>query len=534
MVHARARQRVAVQARGTKDPPSPLHVRTMHARTSLRLYSLLIGSSLVCGAATSASAQTTPPGAARPPVAAGAARVDQPPPQTAPVATQSPETFDLEAALVATDQGLTSDDAGKQARERAPQVASAQAAVESSRLDAETQEVSLYPTVSLSAQYRRINEVRNDAFSKLLPPPTTDPTMMTAPPPDIDFTQPLNNYTFAATARWPVSDVFLRVYPAIKAARTVADARSIEVEARIANADLTAREAFYAHARALAAQVVADQALKQAEAQAAQAKLFVDAGTAAPVDFMTATARVESMRAALARTRGAVAVSRNTLATYMGVRTADVGAIRERVTALPEPPNGTVDELLKRGLDQRPELRAMRKTIGANNLLKDSERAAAYPVLSIEGTDLLANPNPRYVPPVTDFKNSWEVGATLAWSPNSALVGHRRTKRASAEIERARADLMALEDGVRIEVVQSYEDYKAAAEAARASEEQQKAAEETYRVRLATYRVGAGVQIDLLTADLALTQARLDHVNAVLDARISLARLARATGSSLR
>jgi outer membrane protein TolC len=328
--------------------------------------------------------------------------------------------------------------------------------------------------------------------------------------------------------------LFFRVYPQLKETRTVADARSIEIEARTASADLTAREAFYGHARALATQLVAEQAVHQAEAQAAQAKLFVDAGTAAPVDFMTATARVESMRSTLARARGSVAITRNTLATYLGISTSEISAIRERVTVLPDPPTESADKLLQRGLEQRPELRAMRKTIGANNLLKDAERAAAYPVLSVEGANLYGNPNPRYVPPEKKFHNSWEVGATLAWSPNNSLIGYQRTQRASAEIERARSDLMALEDGVRIEVVQSFEDYKAAAEAAHASEEQRKAAEESYRVRLATYRVGAGAQIELLDADLALSRARLEQINAVLDARIALARLARATGDTAR
>ena len=174
----------------------------------------------------------------------------------------------------------------------------------------------------------------------------------------------------------------------------------------------------------------------------------------------------------------------------------------------------------------------MRKMVGANDQLKSAARGAALPVLSVEGTALEANPNPRYVPPLARFRHSWEVGATLAWTPNNALTGYQQAHRAGSELEKARADLMALEDGVRMEVVQSYEDYKAADAAAQSSEAQQKAAEETYRVRLATYRVGAGVQIDLLSADLALTQARLDRVNAAIDARISLARLSRATGQS--
>ena len=507
---------------------SPFPAPRASVRTVLACFATsLLASSLFWCAAPLASAQGAAPAApsAPPPTGTrGGGQVDQGAPQGA-AAAQSADTFDLEAALVTTDRGLTSDDAAKLARDRAPQVSSAQASAEIAHWDAEVQKTTFYPTVNLSAQYKRINEVKNDVFTSFLPPGSDAADIA-------NFTQPLNNYTLLATARWPVSDLFFRAYPALKAARLVADARSIEVEARIANADLTAREAFYAHARALAAQLVADQAVKQAEAQAAQAKLFVDAGTAAPVDYMTAIARVGAMRAALARARGAVAVTRNALATYMGIPGAEISAIRERVTALPGPPASSVDDLLKRGLEQRPELRAMRKVIGANNLLKSSEKAATYPVLSVEGSNLYGNPNPRYVPPDPDFHNSWEVGATLAWSPNNARIGYQRVQRASAEIERARADLIALEDGVRIEVVQSFEDYNAAAEVARASDEQLKAAEETYRVRLATYRVGAGEQIDLLAADLALNRARVEQVNAVLDAHISLARLARATGTA--
>jgi len=436
-------------------------------------------------------------------------------------------SFDLEQALLVSAGGWTADEAGRRARERAPQIASAQASATSSAWDAETQWSSFLPQVQLSAQYRRINLVRNDLFAP--EPGRPLPAEIAALVGDsADFTQPVHAYALAATGRIPVSDIFLRVFPTYKAARSVADARALEVETRRASVELSAREAFYGYARAVATQLVAEQALKQAEAQEGQARLFVEAGTAAPVDLTTASARAAAMRGRFARTRGAVAVARNTLATLAGVRGEEIPGIGERVTSLPAPPTQPVDALLRRALEHRPELRALRKMVGANERLKTAERSAALPALSVEGTALYANPNPRYVPPEREFHTSWEVGATVAWSPNGALTGYQRGRRADSEVQRVRAELSALEDGVRIEVVQAYEDYQAAAAAARASEAQQHAADETYRVRLATYRVGAGVQIDLLAADLALTQARLDYLNAAIDAREALARLRRA------
>jgi outer membrane protein TolC len=443
-----------------------------------------------------------------------------PSPADTAAAPGSPESFDLEAALISSDaRAYTSEEAGQRARARSPQIASSEAAADSARWDREGVWSGFLPTVTGQAAYVRYSKVTSTFVF-----PGVDPSTLP------DFTLPENSYQISATARYPVSDIFLRVWPQHSAGKNIAEARAIEVETKRAQVDLTAREAFYAHARALATMVVADQALKQAEAQAQQAKLFVDAGTAAPVDLMTATARVESMRAALARTRGAVAVTRNTLATYTGVKNDEVVGIKERVTALPEAPKDDADAFLARGLQHRPELRAIRKLVEANGHTRIAERNGALPTLSVDGTVLHANPNQRYVPIEREFKTTWQVGASLTWTANQALVGYQRNQKFHAETNKALADLGALEDAVRIEVVQSYEDYKAADAAARASEAQQRAAEETYRVRLATYRVGAGVQIDLLAADLALTQARLDFVNAVIDARIALARLARASG----
>jgi outer membrane protein len=505
-----------------------------------RLLSLASLAFVLLSSASPCSAQSAPNAAAPLPTAAPSS----PPAGNSDNDPAGAESFDLESALVTPDQGFTSEEAGRRARERSPQIAAAQASASSAAWDVKAQAANFLPQLTAYAQYKRIKRIENSIA------PTGDPEQVEAALGAVEdpvvrelfggllggfssssFTQPVDNYTVAASVRVPVSELFLRVLPTYKSAGQIADARTVEIDARKATIDLQAREAFYAYARARATHLVAEQAFKQAEAQAAQAKLFVDAGTAAPVDLMTATARVESMRGSLARTRGAVAVTRNTLATLTGLANAELPTIREPVTTLPAAPDKSVEELLKRALEQRAELRAMRKMVGANDSLKSAERNAALPTLAVEGSVLSGRPNPRYIPPNTDrFRNSWEIGATLAWSPNSAIVGYQRSQRASVEVAKARADLAALEDGVRIEVVQAFEDYQAADAAARASEAQQRAAEETYRVRLATYRVGAGVQIDLLTADLALTQARLDYVNAVLDARTSLARLSRAVG----
>ncbi len=429
------------------------------------------------------------------------------------------EGFDLNSALVSDSGGLTADQVAKLAVGRSAQIASAQALAESARWDTKAQWVNFLPTLSLFGQYKRISEVKNKIdFGLMLPPGTKLP----------NFTQPVDNWSTGASLKIPASDIFLRIWPAYEGSKTLAAARQIQIETTEAEVALRAREAFYAYARAVAFRAVTAQALKQAEAQAKQTQLFVSAGTAAPVDLMNATARLERARGDLARAEGGVAITRTVIATATGLKTSEIAAIGEPVTQLPAAPTRSADELVNSGLNQRAELRALRKVAGANDHFETAQKNGAWPQLLLEGNALYANPNPRHIPPVEEFRGTWDVSATLAWTPNQALSSHANGKRAESDLAKARADLAALEDAVRIEVVQAYEDYRSADATARHAEAGMSAAEEAYRVRLAMFRVGAGVIQDLLDADFLVTQARLSYVSSVLDARGALARLDRA------
>lgn len=471
------------------------------------------------GGVVSAQAQATVP--AKPhadvaPIAATAA--------PAADAEQAPiDKFDLAAALMAPSGGLTADDAGKKARARAPQIFAAKATATGAQTDVDGSWASFIPTIDVTGQIKYISNVANSVGGGAgLMIPGFDPK---------SFTQPRDQYSLTASANYVLSDIFLKAWPAYKAAVGMAESQKTQIEVASSMVDLTARNAFYEYARSLAQRAVDEQSLKQAEAQAAQIKLFVDAGTSAQVDHMTAVARVEETRSALAGSNGRVAIAQNTLATLMGIKVEEVHGVSEPVLELPEQPKGSSEELLHRAYESRAELRALRKLVAANERLEGVQLGSALPALSVFANDLYAQPNPRYIPPNrNEFKNSWEIGAALSWRPNNSISGTYGKRKAAAQTAKARADLGAQEDSVRIEVFTAYENYKSAAAVTAASQARLAAAEEAYRVRLATYRVGAGVIVDLLNADLTVSQARLALANAAINTRAALAALNRAAG----
>jgi outer membrane protein TolC len=467
----------------------------------------------------------------------GDATVSTPADETS-AAEQPLEAFDLEKALIAESGGLTADEVSRLARARSPQIRGAEAVASQALWDANNATTGFLPQVELFARYSRVNLIPNQLSGGFGgTPTTTNPLVIEAlqelgmifeDSPGFNVTQPVNQYSVGVTASLPLSNLFLQVWPSYRGMVGLAESQAVQAEVTYALVDQQARSAFYGYARAVAQRVVAEQAVKQAQAQAGQIKLFVDAGTSAPVDFMTATARLAQARGALAAATGQMRIARNRVATLSGLAVSEVDGIAEPIISLPEEPQLNADELRARAFQLRPELKALRKLVSAQEKLTTAQRNSGLPQLVLSASDLYAQPNPRVFPPNTDeFKNSWEVGASVVWRPNDTYAGYTATRKAEASVAKARADLGNQEDAVRIEVVQAYENYLSAVEVARASESQLKAAEEAYRVRLAMYRVGAGVMVDLLNADLEVSQARLAHVNAALDARDALAVLRR-------
>ena len=458
------------------------------------------------------------------------------------------ETFSLRDALIAESGGLTAAEVAELARARSPAIESIKSGADAALWDAKNAKAGFLPRIDLMGQYKRVNKVpvnlsggsASTTGGPPAPPSNLDPTTaqyllgpggytewLSGLAPSGNFTQPLDQLSFVATATVPLSDYFLTVWPSYRGAVGVAESQAVQAEVVASVVDQQARSAFYAYARAVAARIVTEQAVKQAEAQTKQIRLFVDAGTAAPVDLMTATARRERARGALAAAEGQVRVARNQLAILTGLGPERLAGIGEPVMDLPKGPKQGSEELVDRALRKRPEVKALRKLLGAQDTLRKAERNRALPQLRVSGSDIYAKPNPRYFAQPNEFRNSWEVGATLSWTPNNALTGSNSANKMAANVAKTRADLATQEDTVRGEVVQAYESYKSAIEIAHASEAQLAAAEEAYRVRLAMYRVGAGVIVDLLDADLEVSQARLAHANAALDARSALALLER-------
>ena len=435
-----------------------------------------------------------------------------------PAANATPARFDLDAALRSGDETLTAERASELAIARSPRIDAARSTATSAEASLRAATVALIPRLDLGARYAHV-----DGFP--------DGQFMT-PAGALSIHIPRDQGAFTARLTVPLSDIFFAALPAMEGAEARIRAERTRVDAASSDVGLLAIEAFYRYVEARGIAAVATSARDQAAALRDQVVRYADAGILGPADRASAVARVAQAEEALARSDAAVGVSGAALSILMGTpadrRFQVVGAIPSDAPAVP----GSLDTLETAALDHRPELRALRDSIVAQSRLRDAALAGGYPHIGIYGYAEESNPNPRMVPPTQTWNPAWELGATLTWSPSDTATAIFRSDDMSAQIAAAEDQMRILEDGVRLEVRQAYEELRAAGrslDAARASAE---AAEEAYRAQTAELAAGESILNDLLLADARATEARLADLRARITAHLARARLAHATGET--
>jgi outer membrane protein TolC len=526
-----------------RDPvTSPVAPPTLPARTEVAL----------------PSAAPPPPGSTSPvPPPASAASSTASALVAPPASGDAGASAELLAVLRGGERGLTADEVARRAVATAPSMERARQATAAAEAGAARALYAFLPRLELSARYTRLSPVTfpSIALGQSLTPEqiraaqslidgVMDPSarllfqgqldaQIAASQASFSFPVILDQYAFKASLTVPVSDMFLTIAPAYRASRRFADAAVAQAESQRQSIALQAREAYYGYARARAGFAVATLGLRQVQAHREDVAAFVAAQTVPAVELQRMEAQLAATRVALARAAGGVAVAQVAVRQLIHDEGDADLPLGEDLTSEPPAIAGTVQQLVARALDARPEVTALRHVIGGRQDLVSARRAQMLPRVAIAANAEVANPNQRIFPQESVFRGTWDVSAVLSWSPNDALAASQDGGAAAAELAQARADLQALEDGLRIEVAQAYEQYRAAREALEAARAGEAAAAESARIRAERFRAGASVMSDVVDADAELSRARLDLINAAIDLRIAHARLRRAIGEDV-
>jgi outer membrane protein TolC len=276
--------------------------------------------------------------------------------------------------------------------------------------------------------------------------------------------------------------------------------------------------------------VVGAQALERAELNLRSAKGFFEVGTRPKSDVTRAEVDVANARVDLIRSQNAVSLARIALNTAMGVaidsptRLVDILGYQKFVVDR--------DTLVAESLRRRPEYKQSKFQVDAAEARVRQAFRNFWPDLVGVGTYGISDTrvNTLNGGVVNTADPEWSVALELRWSIFDGGFKIFRYRETQALRDAAVANVRATELQVWQEVEQADVSLIEAEQRIFAAQKAVESAQENFRLAQGRFDAGVGTIIDLTDAQLALTQAQAQEVQALTDHRLSFARLERAVG----
>lgn len=414
-------------------------------------------------------------------------------------------------AIIAAGRILTLEQALATARERQPQLRQARAASEAAGARAGQAFAPLLPQLAATAGYQRT---------------TANPFPRPGSAPDTPAPSSLalyNQFSGEIGLRQLIWD-FGSTPSRWRAAQAQAQAAAESERAALLGIELIVRQTYF-DARASRALVgVADESLRNTRRHLDQIQGFVGAGTRPEIDLVQARTDVANARVLLINAQNAWETARVQLNAAMGVSGDTDYDLADDPAPEVAGEDGTIDSLLGEAEKARPELAAQEQQIRAQELALRSLQAQYLPSLS--GTL-------GFTQGGTSIEHlGWNAsaGLSLSWELFQGGLTRQQVREAEANLAGLVAQRDLLLQQLRVDLDAARLAVRAAKASTAASQEALANARERLRLAEQRYQVGVGSSIELGDAQVGVTQAAAQAVQA--DDRLAVARaqLLRALG----
>lgn len=326
-----------------------------------------------------------------------------------------------------------------------------------------------------------------------------------------------------------------RIMSSLRAAKLTREQSLLEYEVAVADAVLDTQVAY--DAVLLSAQHIAVQ---QASVELLRRELTdttrrFEAGTVPRFNVLRAEVELANAEPKLSRARNQFRISKNILANALGL---DIP--KETLEDIPlnisgkleaEPWSIELPRAIAMALENRKELASLEKTRALRREQVITAKAGYKPSLqAFGGYDVH---NSMFTEDLTHELHGWMAGVQVSWDIFDGFLTAGRVKEARARYELAGIELEDAGRRIELEVRTAFSTFVEAQEVLRSQEKVLEQAEEALRLARARSEAGTSTQLDVLSAQTALTDARTTHAQALHDLAVARARLERAVGINI-
>jgi outer membrane protein TolC len=288
---------------------------------------------------------------------------------------------------------------------------------------------------------------------------------------------------------------------------------------------LNVKQAYYNLLRAKRNRVVAEETVKQFQQHLEQAKAFYEVGTRPKFDVTRAEVDLSNARLNLIRAENAVRLAVVALNNAMGVPDAPEYSIEDNLTF--QKYDIELEDAITKAYENRPELKSILARKKASEESIALAKKGYLPFLTGDAGWTWAGEKTE------DFAtgDGWNAGVTLSIPIFSGFLTKYQVSEAKANLLVLNANEEVLRQNVLFEVQQGYISLHEAEERISNAEVTVRQATENWEIANGRYAAGVGNPIEVTDAEVSLSNAKTDYIQALYDYKVARASLERAMGS---
>jgi outer membrane protein TolC len=321
------------------------------------------------------------------------------------------------------------------------------------------------------------------------------------------------------------------VRASVKSSQLARDAAILDLQAVINDALLQVRTAFYGVLLAREQIVVQESNLELLQQQLKTVTDRFEAGTVSSFEKLRAEVAVANAKVPLITARNDYRLAIESLRQALGFTTATPESLRkvpDFVGSLAfTPQQFDLQAAFESARAKRPDLERIARLAEARGESVTAARSANYPSVSAFGGWTLRKGT---TDSFGDSNNGWLVGVQSQWAIFDGKATAGRVAQARSALEQTKLALGEAQLAVDIEVRRAHSQWQQATELAEASQRVVEQATEAVRLANARYNAGTGTQLDVLSAQVDLTTARTNQIQAFYTYNVAVAALRKAMG----
>jgi outer membrane protein TolC len=308
---------------------------------------------------------------------------------------------------------------------------------------------------------------------------------------------------------------------------TLAGARAQLTIAKVgvarARADIAFRsqDAYYGLLRAQDALVAAEQNQQQAELQLADTRKRIDAGDIPEADALRAQIPVAQSRAAVTRAQNALRVARQTLNSLLGQPLATEESVA--TTAPTSTFSLPRDEVARLALLNSPDVLEATANVDVARSALQLARRSGDPSVELSGSH-------THTSDPTTYTNLSSLGLGVSIPLFDGGVARQQVRGAQAQLQQAESALILSRQQTTLAVEAAYADMESSLSDLASSQQVLAIAIQSSEKAHQAYLAGLTTTRDVLEAQRALAQARIDLNNAKYSCALAVARLRQLMG----